>query len=992
MIESFFNLIEGSKDPLKLAVFAMGCFTVVIMAMSARSAGGRANGVRRFPIIMAILLSQVLFCHNILSQIVFRPEAHIRLTEIEIFGLVLCTLSVSGLTYYLSVRPRRHLGSRLAGSVLVGCYTAMAIATSFMALPRSNVTVDYAVLVPAAAFLIGVLGFIHWTMVLRRGLKRAVFGMVLITLGLTAIQMLLASTISIVPLSTAELNHSGKSVLWLEVFLAMYSVLALGLCVVMGDNPRQHWRRYVVSAVLVSIMSVSVFMANHFSLRYASAHFELSRLVESLNAQRSSLYLKSLEYSRETDRESMSQTVPSDVFRVMQAYFDTSIQIDKLIANEGVEQQVRDAYLAEIPGAGRRANQSLKQEIAAFYEHLKHTFGLQSKPASFTEVEQLIFERHLSSFSNVIISTARKASDIQSMIRDLVLLGGLLIVGFLTFGVFLPAHRSTINALDALEAEKARIYKLALCAEHTTKGIVLTNGRGQITWCNDAFCNMTGFNLSELEGRTLLQATRTPKADQAELDRVFGQLRAQKPTDIEVLACRKDGSDFWLSGSITPIVQDGSIRQVVHVLNDVSEERLMRDQLAAAQAESERLALIARHASDGMAILNKDFTIAWINPSFTRMSGYDLDDLRSSPTLNMLGGEETNKDDLADISAALQAREFCSGEFLCYRKDGSQYWIEATHTPFFDEDGSFAGYVIIHRDIEDRKALQLELIASRDELAVRVEERTQTIMNQSLELEKALAAERELNRMQTEFVSMASHEFRTPLTIIDGVARRLEKRADRWSPDDIREKAGSIRSTVKRMTMLVERTLDASRLSSGKIKLTPETFNVRELVNEVCQRQREVATNHTIQLEIDNYPETLFGDARLMDNVFTNIVSNAVKYSGESKFVDVRGDVEGDYAVLRVRDHGVGIPKEELPKIFQRFFRASTSTGIPGTGIGLNLVKSLVEMHYGRVELDSVEGEWTEFSVFLPIESPLETGVLLASSSTEAESEQQSFA
>jgi len=186
--------------------------------------------------------------------------------------------------------------------------------------------------------------------------------------------------------------------------------------------------------------------------------------------------------------------------------------------------------------------------------------------------------------------------------------------------------------------------------------------------------------------------------------------------------------------------------------------------------------------------------------------------------------------------------------------------------------------------------------------------------------------------------------------------------------------------------------LDASRLSSGKIKLTPETFNVRELVNEVCQRQREVATNHTIQLEIDNYPETLFGDARLMDNVFTNIVSNAVKYSGESKFVDVRGDVEGDYAVLRVRDHGVGIPKEELPKIFQRFFRASTSTGIPGTGIGLNLVKSLVEMHYGRVELDSVEGEWTEFSVFLPIESPLETGVLVASSSTEAESEQQSFA
>ena len=185
-----------------------------------------------------------------------------------------------------------------------------------------------------------------------------------------------------------------------------------------------------------------------------------------------------------------------------------------------------------------------------------------------------------------------------------------------------------------------------------------------------------------------------------------------------------------------------------------------------------------------------------------------------------------------------------------------------------------------------------------------------------------------------------------------------------------------MRSTVKRMTMLVERTLDASRLSSGRIKLTPEDFSARELVEEVCNRQRELAPSHTIDIDLEGFPETLFGDARLMDNVFTNVVSNAVKYSGDKQYVQVTGRTEKNQAVLRVRDHGVGIPKEELPKIFQRFFRASTSTGIPGTGIGLNLVKSLVEMHYGSVELDSAEGEWTEFTVRLPIDSPLETGVI----------------
>ena len=103
-----------------------------------------------------------------------------------------------------------------------------------------------------------------------------------------------------------------------------------------------------------------------------------------------------------------------------------------------------------------------------------------------------------------------------------------------------------------------------------------------------------------------------------------------------------------------------------------------------------------------------------------------------------------------------------------------------------------------------------------------------------------------------------------------------------------------------------------------------------------------------------------------------------MKYSGENKHVSVLGTTEGHYAVLRVRDSGIGIPKDELPKIFQRFFRASTSTGIPGTGIGLNLVKSLVDMHYGKVELDSVEGEWTEFTIRLPLQSPLETGVMMS--------------
>ncbi|MAK60331.1 MAG: hypothetical protein CMK09_05085 [Ponticaulis sp.] len=991
MFDVFQGLFLEGSTVLQTAIFLAGCAILIVMGLSFEKAFSKVMAGRTvFPIILTILLAQIFFSHTVLSLLVFQSPEQVKLAEGEIITLMIASFGCAALTFLLNGQRRFKLVRYCSGSIMAAVYIVIAVVATFMALPAGNMSVNFLPLAISIVGVIGACGAILWYLIANGGVRSAIAGMALLTLAFTIFQMTLAASITISPDEYSMLSHTGKGELWLEIFLAVLSVMALALCAVMGNNPRQHWRRYAVTALLVSIMSVSIFIANEMSLRYSNAHFELSRLIESLNAQRSSLYVKSLQFYKDSDAATLSQKVSSDVFTGMQTYFDTSIQIDELIRNVGVEQSIRDAYTSRTFELEYEGQDTLKSEIHDFYNYLKSTFGLQSSFTDFSEIEQIAFERRLNAFSNLIISKARNASDIQIMIKEMVLIGGFFIITFLIFGVFLPAHKSTINALDALEAEKARIYKLALCAEHTTKGIVLTNGRGQITWCNDAFCDMTGYRFGELEGKTLLQATRNPEADQSELDRVFGEVRGMRPTDIEVLARRKDNSDFWMNGSITPIIANGSVRQVVHVLNDVTEEREMRDRLSEAQAESDRLALVARYASDGIAIIGADYDVKWINQSFEHLSGYSLFDLQRNSMIRLLSGPGSIKDDLSELIVSLKSREPHTGEFFCYRADGSTYWIEAHHTPLFDDEGRFNGYIVVHRDITERKQLQLELISSRDDLAVRVEERTQTIMNQSLELEKALAAERELNKMQTEFVSMASHEFRTPLTIIDGVARRLEKRAERWSPDDIREKAQSIRTTVKRMTMLVERTLDASRLSSGRIKLTPETFGLRELATEVCQRQRDLAPSHKIDVDLENFPETLFGDARLMDNVFTNIISNAVKYSGESKYVKVTGTEEGDYAVLKVRDHGVGIPKTELPKIFQRFFRASTSTGIPGTGIGLNLVKSLVDMHYGTVELDSVEGEWTEFTVRLPLESPLETGVLLDSSEREGASDDYS--
>ena len=160
------------------------------------------------------------------------------------------------------------------------------------------------------------------------------------------------------------------------------------------------------------------------------------------------------------------------------------------------------------------------------------------------------------------------------------------------------------------------------------------------------------------------------------------------------------------------------------------------------------------------------------------------------------------------------------------------------------------------------------------------------------------------------------------------------------------------------------------RLASGCIRYEPDWYDPIALIHEVVDRQRDVTTDYEFDLQLNTLPETVFGDRRLMDLVVSNIISNAVKYSPEVRKICLFTSVDAAGWHLIVRDHGVGIPQAELAKVTERFFRASTASGIQGTGIGLNLVKQLVAMHNGRMTIDSQVGEWTEVSLQLPVKAP----------------------
>jgi signal transduction histidine kinase len=253
-----------------------------------------------------------------------------------------------------------------------------------------------------------------------------------------------------------------------------------------------------------------------------------------------------------------------------------------------------------------------------------------------------------------------------------------------------------------------------------------------------------------------------------------------------------------------------------------------------------------------------------------------------------------------------------------------------------------------------------------------VAERTSKIEFQANQLKQALAKEQQLNELQRQFVSMASHEFRTPLTIIDGAAQRLKRKADKnlLTREDAVRRVEKIRDAVRRMTRLMESTLDAARMEEGKMQVEIKPCDIGKVVRDVCARQQDISHTHVISYDLADLPETIQADTGYLEQALANLLSNAVKYAPDAPDIAVKARREDDQVALSVRDHGLGIDEDELERIGERFFRAKTSTGITGTGIGLNLAKTLVEMHDGSVSVESKKGEGSTFTVRLPIAGP----------------------
>ncbi|MEW6450671.1 MAG: ATP-binding protein [Pseudomonadota bacterium] len=288
--------------------------------------------------------------------------------------------------------------------------------------------------------------------------------------------------------------------------------------------------------------------------------------------------------------------------------------------------------------------------------------------------------------------------------------------------------------------------------------------------------------------------------------------------------------------------------------------------------------------------------------------------------------------------------------------------IDIPDTERQDEIGDMARAAVVFRNNA------VELMRSQRVLA-----------QQAIKLEEQLEQEQRIALLQRNFVSMASHEFRTPLTIIDAHAQRLIKMKDRMPTGEVSERAGRMRSAVMRMTHLMDNLLNFSRLIDGGAGLyfEPANIDLGALLREVCQFHREMAPGSRIVERFGPAPLPMRGDPKLLFQVFSNLLSNAVKYSPEGGPIEIGAEVNADDVVIVVADRGIGIPVDDLDRLFERYYRGSNVSGIVGTGVGLYLVKMVIDLHRGTMTVDSKEGEGARFIVRLPVRVALETQSVL---------------
>jgi PAS domain S-box-containing protein len=459
-------------------------------------------------------------------------------------------------------------------------------------------------------------------------------------------------------------------------------------------------------------------------------------------------------------------------------------------------------------------------------------------------------------------------------------------------------------------------------------------------WVNRRFSEMLGYEPEELVGQ--LSLIHFP--DEASWRR-FGEaaypLLAQGQSyHVEMPMRRKDGSTIWVEIFGTAIDPADLGKGTIWTYLDVTERHDLEDQLRRTSAEREA---ILQSALVGI-IYSKDRNNEWVNRTFANMTGYQVEELIGQSSRLHFPSEESWRRFGEEAYAVLERGEAFSSEWQLVRRDGTRFWVHV-FCQSVEPANPRQGTILTLVDITSRKQAEQDI-------------------------REALEQQKELNQLKSRFVSMTSHEFRTPLAAILSSSELLKYYGERLPAEEKAELVDGIGQSVRRMTHMLDDVLTIGRAEADRLGFAPTRLPLRPLcaglVEEALRADMAERGHHgRIEFRMDGGEVEAMLDEKLMRHILGNLLSNALKYSPEGQPVNFT--VETDEANLRftVEDRGIGIPADDLPRLFESFHRARNVGNISGTGLGLAIVKKAVELHGGRIEVDSRPGAGSRFTITL---------------------------
>jgi len=487
-----------------------------------------------------------------------------------------------------------------------------------------------------------------------------------------------------------------------------------------------------------------------------------------------------------------------------------------------------------------------------------------------------------------------------------------------------------------------------ILAEAISEGVIIVDENQTIVATNTAAEDMFGYNKGELKGQPLnILIPQEYRGNHGGHFKSFlkSSEKRQMGRGRDIYGVRKSGTTFPVEAGLSPFQIYGNTFVMALVMDITIRKK--------AEQELRHWATIFDESLNEIFIFDaKSLKFINVNRGALNNIGYSMDELKAYTPIDIKPNYTEALFRELLIPLHKKEKEKLAFETIHQRKNGTTYPVEVHLQLSNLEDKSV--FVAIILDITDRKNYT-------EKLEKTVQERTE-------QLSEALAKEKDLNELKTKFLSLVSHEFKTPLSGILTSTTLIGKYTQSEQQEKRDKHLSTIKNKVKYLDNILNDFLSVERLESGKVKYKFTTFPLSKVINEVVYDANMLLKDGQrikYPQDIDDY--SIDFDEKILELVLTNLIRNAIKYSGENTTIDLHVIFENNLLTVHIIDQGIGIPEKEQEFIFTRYFRAENALLDQGTGIGLNIVKSHLENLGGNITFTSKEGEGSTFTVQIPI-------------------------